>query len=143
MLQDLHNNIQCQIAISPQKQTNSNTAFVSNIIDLANFGSCEFAILYGGITDANVTFTILLEDGDDSALSDHAAVDDAFLLGDEAGATPLFSDDDTCFKLGYIGPKRYVRLTITPSGNDAGDINIAALAILGHPRVKPQSTQAV
>ncbi len=143
MLQDMHNQIKCPIAIPPQVQTNDSTAIVGNIIDLLGFGSCEFVILYGGITDANVTFTTLLEDGNDPTLSDHAAVGDSCLLGTEEGATPLYSDDNTSFKLGYLGPKRYVRLTITPSGNDAGDINIAALAILGYPRVEPIEDQAV
>jgi hypothetical protein len=138
---DLHNNILVKRLISPQKQTNADTAIVSQIIDMEGYSSCELVIAYGGITDANVTFVTLVEDGNNSSLTDNAAVDSSYLLGTVAGATPLFSDDDKVFKLGYVGPKRYLRLTITPTGNDSGDINIAAVAILGHANKLPQSTQ--
>jgi hypothetical protein len=30
-----------------------------------------------------------------------------------------------------------VRVTVTPSGNDAGNIFLAGIAILGHPRKAP------
>lgn len=141
MMHDLHNNIVCKRLISPQIQTNADTAFVSQIIDLAGYNKAEFVLLWGALTDANATFVVLVEDGDDSALSDHAAVDDAFLLGTEALAAPLFSNDDTVSKIGYIGPKRYVRITVTPSGNNSGDINIAGVAILAGHRKKPDTTQ--
>ena len=84
---------------------------------------------------------MLVEDGNNSALSDNAAVDDAYLLGTEAGAALTQADDGEFRKIGYIGPKRYVRLTLTPSGN-AGNIPIAAIAILSGHRVLPQSAQA-
>jgi hypothetical protein len=88
-----------------------------------------FALLTGALTDANVTFVVLAEEGDDPTLSDNTAIPDANLLGTEALATPLFSDDNKCFKLGVINNKRYVRVTVTPSGNDAGDVNLAGVWI--------------
>lgn len=139
MLVDLHNNIELRRAISPTRVTD-NTAEVSEIIDLQNRGSLEFLIACGAIADSDATFTILVEDGDDSGLSDAAAVDDAFLLGTEAGAAFQFDDDDEIRKIGYIGPKRYVRLTITPASN-TGDADISAVAVLGHARKGPQSSQ--
>ena len=68
-----------------------------------------------------------------------AAVADADLLGTEALASFIFSDDNKCFKLGYIGSKRYTRLTITPSGNSGTPSGalLSAVAILGHPQIAP------
>lgn len=153
MMRDLHNNIKCSRGISPTAAVTNNTAFVSQIVDTANFGSCEFVFIVGSIADADVSFTVLVEDGDVSTLTDNAAVDDAFLLGTEAGtvtsgaqdgtgAAPGFADDDKVFKIGYIGPKRYVRVTITPA-NNTGNIFLAGVWIQGHSRVGPQSSQVV
>jgi len=40
-------------------------------------------------------------------------------------------------KLGYIGGKRYSRLTITPVGNNSGNIFVSCVAIMGHPHIAP------
>lgn len=141
MLQDLHNNIKASRGISPAAATTDNTAFVSQIVDTANFGSCEFIGIFGAVADADVTFTVLVEDGDDSGLSDNAAVADEYLLGVEAMSLRYDSDNKT-FKIGYIGPKRYVRVTITPA-NNSGNVFLAGVWVQGHPRVGPQSTQVV
>lgn len=140
MLLDLHNNIKIERAISPVSVAN-NTAQVSQIIDMADFTALEFAIATGTLSDPDATFTVLVEDGDDSGLSDNAAVADAFLLGTESGAGFVFSNDDEVRKIGYIGPKRYVRLTITPAANTAAAL-FSAVAIKGHARKAPQSSQS-
>lgn len=63
------------------------------------------------------------------------------LNGTEAGASFIFSDDEQVRKIGYIGAKRYVRLTITPVAN-AGNSDISATAILSHARKRPHSSQS-
>lgn len=141
MLKDLHNNIKASRGISPAAATTDNTAFVSEIVDTANFGSCEFIGIFGSVADADVTFTVLVEDGNQSNLSDNAAVADEHLLGVEAMSLRYDSDNKT-FKIGYIGPKRYVRVTITPA-NNSGNVFLAGVWVQGHPRVGPQSTQVV
>ncbi len=146
MLRDLHDNIEVRRAISPVVATDD-TPLVSQIIDLANRTSCEFLIAAGTLEDANATFQVLVEDGDDAALADNAAVDDAHLLGIEGvaatptGASFRYDSDNAVRKIGYLGPKRYVRLTITPSGN-TGNAPIAALALLGGARKGPRSSQS-
>jgi len=136
---DLHNNIKVSRGLSPVAAGTDNTAYVSQIVDTANFASTEFAILIGANTDANATFTVLFEDGDNASLTDNAAVADAYLLGTEAGASFDYSDDNETRKIGYIGSKRYCRVTITPAGNDAGNIYIAGCWIQSGARVAPQS----
>ena len=85
---------------------------------------------------ADATFTVLLEEGDASNLSDAAAVADADLIGTEALAGFQFDDDNECRKLGYKGSKRYTRLTITPVANASAAV-LAAVAVLSSPRIAP------
>ena len=139
MMKDLHNNIQVERSISPHRTT-ANTAVVSQIHDLANCTAFEFVIATGTLADADATFTVLVEDGDNSALSDNAAVADGFLLGTEVGASFAFGDDDEVRKIGYIGPKRYVRMTITPAGN-TGSADFSAVGIKSSTRKRPHSDQ--
>lgn len=117
-----------------------NTAQVGAIIDRRGFDSLLFAIVTGTLVDADATFTVLIEHGDAANLSDAAAVPDSELVGTEAGASFTFADDSKCSKIAYIGTKRYARLTITPAAN-ASAAPLAAVAILGHPSVQPQSVQ--
>jgi hypothetical protein len=112
-MKDLHNRIKCSRGISPAAATTDNTAYVSQIVDTANFDSTEFVGQLGALSDADTTLTVLVEDGDVANLSDNSAVDDAYLLGVEAMALQFDSDNKT-FKIGYKGTKRYVRVTITP-----------------------------
>lgn len=127
MDRDLHNAIKVSRAISPYVATD-NTAAVSQIIDMAGYNSVEFIVATGTLADADATFTALLEDGNNSALSDNAAVTTA--AGGLIGSLPsfVFSDDDKVFKVGYNGPKRYLRLTITPALN-TGNAAIAAVCV--------------
>lgn len=132
-MRDLHNNIAVRRGLSPVAAGTDNTAYVSEIVDINGFGSCEYLILIGANTDADATFTVLFEDGDAANMSDHTPVDDKFLLGTEAGVSFDYSDDNEVRKIGYVGPKRYCRVTITPSGNNSGNIYIAGAWVLGHP----------
>jgi len=132
---DLHNNINPIRAISPVSVAD-NTAQVGQIIDRRGYGALEFIIATGSIGDADATFTVLVEDGDAANLSDAAAVADEQLLGTEVLAGFQFDSDDKTRKIGYIGSKRYVRLTITPAGNASAAL-LSAVAVLGCPELAP------
>lgn len=134
---DLHNSIKVSRAISPVSVADT-TAAVSQILDTANFNANELLIATGSIADADATFAVLIEDGDNSALSDAAAVADADLLGTEAGASFQFDDDNETRKIGYIGSKRYIRATITPTANASAAL-ISAVWLQAGARVAPQS----
>jgi hypothetical protein len=140
-MRDLANLLDFKRGLSPKAAGTDNTAYVSEILDTKGLSGTLFAILLGANTDTNATFAVLVEDGDDSGLSDHAAVDDAFLTGTEALAGFTAADDDNKVrKIGYVGPKRYVRVTITPSGNDSGNIFIAGVWVtkpLDRPAANP------
>jgi hypothetical protein len=136
-MRDHMNDLHILNAISPVAARTDNTAIVSAIIDRQGYDSLTFGIAVGTNTDANATFAVTMDDGDVANLSDAAAVAAGDLVGTYALAGYTFSDDAESRKIGYRGNKRYVRLTITPSGNDSGNIFLAALAILGNPSVAP------
>jgi hypothetical protein len=133
---DLHNNIDVRRGISPVAATTDNTAYVSQIVDTRGYESVQFITLCGSLADVDVTSTCLVEHGDAANLSDAAAVPDDMLLGLESQAAPTFASDDRVFKIGYVGPKRYVRVTITPAAN-SGNIFMAGVWVLGHPALVP------
>jgi hypothetical protein len=135
-MRDFASNLHFVRAISPAAAVSDNTALVSQIIDVAGFEGLVFAINLGALPDADATFTVLVEHGDAANLSDAAAVPDAQLSGTEALASFTFADDNKLRKIGYVGSKRYVRLTITPA-NNTGASFISALAVLCGGRYTP------
>jgi hypothetical protein len=125
-----------------------NTAQVGQIIDHRGYDKAAYIILTGSIADADATFTVLLEEGDNSALSDAAAVADADMVSQTSGTAPetaagfQFDDDNEVRKLAYIGAKRYTRLTITPAANASAAL-LAAVCVLRQPNsANSQATQA-
>ncbi|SMH60488.1 hypothetical protein [Azospirillum agricola] len=131
-MRDLLNNIHPVTVIPPGTAPTDNTPIVSAIVDRLGFSSVTFVILTGTLADADATFTVKLEHGDAANLSDAEEVPDALMVGTEALAGFTHADDGKARKLGYVGGKRYQRLTVTPAGN-ASAANLGAVAILGHP----------
>lgn len=140
-MKDLMNKLHVLRAISPVSVAD-NTAQVSQIIDRRGFDSLAFLIATGSIADADATFVVLVEDGDAANLSDAAAVADAELSGTELLAGFQFDDDNETRKVGYLGNKRYVRLTITPSNNASAAL-ISAVAVLAHASLQPTANPPV
>lgn len=139
-MRDLANNLDFKRGLSPVAAGTDNTAYVSQILDTKGLAGAVFAIMIGANTDADATFTVLVEDGDVANLSDAAAVADDYLNGTEVLASFQFDDDNECRKIGYHGPKRYVRVTITPANNAAGNIFLAGLWVtqpLDRPTANP------
>jgi hypothetical protein len=135
-MRDFMNLVDVRRAISPAAAVTDNTPFVSQIIDLLGFQGLVFAINLGSLADADAAFVVLVEHGDAANLSDAVAVPDANLTGTELLGGFDFSADNKCRKIGYVGPKRYVRLTITPAAN-TGNVFLSALAILFGARFAP------
>lgn len=140
-MRDMTTGVQVKRAISPVSVADT-TAAVSQIIDRQGYQSLTFLIATGSIADADATFAVLVEHGDAANLSDAAAVADEMLLSQLNGTAPEtaaafnFGDDDEVRKIGYVGDKRYVRLTITPAANASAAL-FAALALLGFPDLAP------
>ncbi|HQS18788.1 hypothetical protein [Reyranella sp.] len=134
-MRDMANNITPKPVLAPAVGTDD-TALVGAIIDRLGFDSLTYLIQTGTLADAGATWTALLEESDDSGMSGANAVADTDLIGTEALAGFTQAADGKCLKLGYVGAKRYTRLTLTPSGN-AGNAPISAMALLGMPHQRP------
>lgn len=132
MEQDLHHNVGSEIALANQNIT-TDTTTVGAIIDSKGFESLEFIIASGTITDG--TYTLILEEGDDSGLSDAAVVPADEVLGVLTGF--VAADDDTTKRVGSIGKKRYQRLSILSAATTTGGTNFSATAVKGHPHTAP------
>ncbi len=136
-MKDMMNNIQVKPVLAPAATAVAdNTAQVGAVIDRLGYESLTYIIVTGTLADADATFAVLLEESDASDMTGAAAVADADLIGTEALAGFTFAADGVCRKLGYIGHKRYTRLTITPA-NNSGAAPMAAVAVLGHPHSMP------
>lgn len=133
-MRDLASNIAIRPVIAPVV-VGDNAAAVGTVIDQLGFDSLTYGIVTGTLADADATFAVLLEESDASG-SGFTAVADADMIGTEADAGFNYADDGETRKLGYVGHKRYTRLTITPTGN-SGSAPIAAVAILGHANKRP------
>lgn len=122
-------------AISPQS-ISDNTALVGQIIDRQGYDSLTFVIATGNLADADATFAVAVEHGDQASLSDVTTATATELVGSVVDAGFTFADDDKTRKIGYQGPRRYVRIKITPA-NNTGAANLCAVAVLGQPHVAP------
>lgn len=126
---------QIKRVLSPAASAADNTAQVGQIIDHQGYDAATYLILTGSLPDADATFVVLLEEGDVSSLSDAAAVADADMVSQVNGTAPetaaafTFADDNEVRKLGYVGVKRYTRLTITPAANASVSL-LAACCVL-------------
>jgi hypothetical protein len=122
MLRDIKNNMDLTY-INASAPTDA-TAIVSSEIDLRNARSVMFAMVLGTMAATAITGTVLIEHADaeaDGTVDDSswAAVPDTMLNGTEAAAGFTQADDGETRSIGYVGPKPYVRITVTPTSNDA------------------------
>ena len=127
---DLASSIDMDFAIAPAVET-GNTAHASSIIDTKGFESLTFGIIVGTLSDSGCALTPSFEHGDDSALSDSTVPAAADHIGTVAACTFDQDDDNEVRWIGYVGKKRYVRITLTPTSN-AGNIPLACIAVKGH-----------
>jgi hypothetical protein len=132
-MKDLHNNIKTEVAFNTAA-ISSDTTTNGAIIDMQGFDSVEFVIQSATLTDGS--YTPLLEESDNADLSSSNAVADAHLLGTEATAAFALADDNTVKKLGYIGNKRYVRLSLVSASTSTGG-TLSAVVVKGHAADRP------
>jgi alkyl hydroperoxide reductase subunit AhpF len=155
MIRDLFNRIKVVQLFPPVAAVTDNTAQVSAIIDRQGFESLVYVLEFGTQSDADAVFSVKIEEGDNSALSDAANVAAAQLQADTAtgavlDATPAalhqfaadFSNDNVSVKIGYLGGKRYTRVTLTPA-NNTGNFFLAGSAILSNARHNPAGATQV
>lgn len=140
-MRDITNLLHVVPAFAPVAATTDDTARVSAILDLLGYDGVMLSILTGTLTDADAMFALTLTAGDAANLSDGVAVTAAELVGTLAGGGFTFADDIESRKIGYIGPRRYIRATLTPTGN-TGNFFVAGNWILSKARYGPPAFPA-
>lgn len=105
-----------------------------NIIDMQGWGSLDFHVQTGTVTDAGTAsgFSFEVQESDTTADADFAAVADADLIGVESDLTVTddTSDNIVVGKIGYRGDKRYVRIVAT--GTTGTNATVSVSATKGH-----------
>jgi hypothetical protein len=135
-LRDLMNHVHFKPAFPPVAAVVDNTAQVSTILDVYGFGSAVLALITGTLTDPDATFAVTFNESNDPAMAGANAVATNDMTGTTALASFTFADDIECRKIGYIGSKRYIQATITPSAN-TGNLFVAGMWVQGHPASSP------
>lgn len=126
-MRDIANNIGLVQAIAPQVLSATNT---SDPIDLIGFESAAVVVNTGAIA-GDGDFTAKLQESDTTTSGDFADVAAAKLVG----AFSATLEADSVEKVGYIGPKRYVRVVLTKNGGTS--IAGGAVIVKGHPAEAP------
>ncbi len=135
-MRDFANIVHPVVAIPPAAAVTDNTVLTSAIIDTSGYESLVFLIALGALAAGAATFAVSMDHGDDAALADAAAVAATNITGTLALAGFDQAADNKARKVGYTGSKRYVRLKITPAGNNAAAF-ISAIALLSDGRFIP------
>jgi hypothetical protein len=135
-MDDLFNGINPMPAIPPVAAVADNTAIVGAWIDRSGYDSLTYLLITGTDTDTDATFAVTIEHADLDDHSDTAACAATDLLGTTALAGYTFADDAKTRKLGYVGGKKWTRVTVTPAAN-TGTAFVAAIALLGDPDIGP------
>lgn len=108
----------------------TDTTTVGLTVDLAGFEGCKVAVATGVLTDGN--YAVAIYEGDESDMSDEAAV----AAADRVGDLPNFADDTDDAQVqqfGYTGKKRYIRIKIVSDTTTNGAL-ITAVVVKGKPR---------
>jgi hypothetical protein len=127
---DLKNDIKSLNALNIQAITTSaTTAGVE--IDTQGFDSVTFEILTGARTDGTVT--PLIQESDTSGSYSGSVADDD-LIGTEADAALSAAQSRSI--IGYVGKKRYVKLSLVSTSVTSG-LTAGASAILGAAKHNP------
>lgn len=108
----------------------ANTTTAGNSIDTKGFESLTLFVELGARTDGS--FLPLVQDSDDNIT--FADVVDQFLIGTEAEA--LVNTANTIKSIGYVGKKRYVKLSLVSTGVTTG-ATASATAILSNAYSNP------
>ena len=109
------------------------TAYTGSAIDLSGFNSALFSVTGVCSTTDAATYTLSLTHSDD--VSPYATATGDFIVARPAAVSGAANVQ----KIAYIGSKRYVKLTVTPSAaaTSTNTITVTGHAILQNPGLMP------
>lgn len=125
-MRDLFNNIGTTLALAPAVQA---AAVTGPAIDLLGVGRIAFAVTTGAIVGSG-EYGLTLQESDDGSTG-WANV----AAGDVQTNAPATLDAASVYRLGYLGAKRFVRLSLTKAGGTS--IAAGAVAVLGSTLDRP------
>ena len=149
MIRDLYSNMGLVQAIAAQTVTIGGGAVNSGDLDLRGFDSAMMSINVGASGDtlaAGVKFDIKMEHADDDGTGSagaYAAVAAKDVIGvtpDGSGNVILIDDpaeDSQMYGFSYIGHKRFVKITITPSAGNTNGTPFSIDLVKGHAHARP------
>ena len=146
-MRDIHNNLAVVQAIDPQVVNSGGGAKDSGDIDLQGFKSAEVIVNFGtshaGDTlNGTNKYTVKLEHKLDGGSYEDVAAGDVLGVTPDSGIVATVDadgEDEQAYKLGYIGGRRYIRVTVAPNGTLANGCPIGATLIKGHAELLPVS----
>lgn len=145
-MKDLHSNLSAAIAVGAAALAATPTP---PAIDLADYDAAEIllSIGVGGITFSGTNkIEFVLTHSDDDATYTAVATADVLGAGVVTGgiikALTSAHAAAAVYRFGYIGGKRYLKLTPTFAGTHGTGTPIAAVAARGYGRANPQADQA-
>lgn len=130
-MSDIHSEIKPEVAFPPQALSGT-TDITGEIIDSRGYSGVEFIMQTDAIAAADLDAQLLIEQGDESDLSDAAAVGDDFLIGTEDATAISESDDKVTRKIGLRITKRYCRASLSVTANDGTDVVSCAAMLIGN-----------
>ena len=147
-MQDLNSNLAPVQALAAQTINTGSGALVSGNVDLAGFNAAQIVVHFGEIIEMGASplgsaqIAVKLEHADDNgsgAPGAYANVTDADVSGVSgvaAGVVASPNSDLVPVTVGYVGDKRFLRATLTPSGLTSGG-PVGVIVNRGHPRHAP------
>ncbi len=131
---DLNSSVKAAMAITPVAAT---AIADGSVIDTLGFESVEFICFSGTLGTGTIDFQL-----EESDAITFGGEENNVAAGDLIGTTPtiLATEDDSVFRFGYKGKKRFLRLQNIETASWTSMIH-GAVCILGNPVTKPVAAQ--
>lgn len=148
-MRDLHSNIGVVHAIPAQVMSTGGGAQNSGDVDLRGFLAAEVIVnagTSGDTLDADNRYDLKIEHADDDgagSAGDYAACQAKDILGadpSESGVAVVvdaLADEDQVHRFGYVGGKRFVKVTLTPVGTLTNGMPFAVEIVKARPLQYP------
>lgn len=147
-MRDLHNNVAPVQALPAQTISQGTGALNTGAVDLGGFSGAQVVVHYGEIDEMGASplggaqIAIKLEHADDNGSGapgtfvNATGADVTGVASVAAGVVATVTSDLVPTSFGYVGDKRYVRVTLTPTGLTSGG-PAGVIVNKGHPRHAP------
>ena len=149
-MRDLHSNLAPVQALAAQTINQGTGALTTGNVDLAGFNGVQVVVHYGNIDEMGASpqggaqIAVKLEHADDDgtgspgAYADVALADVVGPASVTAGVVATVTSDLAATGVGYVGDKRFIRVTLTPTGLTNGG-PAGVIVNKGHARHAPAS----